>query len=90
MIAAITGTGTAVAVLERMRPDIDKPAPGTFWLYLFGSFVLIGGFFLIAEHRAHLFEALPYLLGLVALVFCIFGHRHAGTWGRHDDEGGAR
>jgi hypothetical protein len=34
---------------------------------------------------------LPYVLGVAGLLFCVFGHRHAGTWREHDDEhGGAR
>ena len=55
-----------------------KHVPGSIWL-LFGAFVLIGSFFLFEEHRAHMLGALPYVLGLAALVFCMFGHRHGGT-----------
>ena len=68
----------------------SKQAPGLIWLLLFGAFLLIGLFFLLEEHRAHVLGALPYVLGLAALMFCIFGHRRAGTWGAHDDHGGGR
>ena len=55
-------------------------------LLVFGAFVVIAGFFLFEEHRAHVLGALPYILGIAGLLFCIFGHRHAGTWRTHDDE----
>jgi hypothetical protein len=65
-----------------------KEAPNTLWWFLFGAFFLICSFFLLEEHRAHVLGALPYILGMAALVFCIFGHRHAGTWRTHGDEHG--
>ena len=68
----------------------SKQAPRLAWWLLFGAFLLIGAFFLLEEHRAHLLGALPYVLGLASLLFCIFGHRHAGTWGAHDEHGGDR
>lgn len=89
MIVAITLDGTAVA-RARCVVTRDKQAPGSIW-FLFGAFFLICSFFLIAEHRAHVLGALPYVLGLAALAFCIFGHRHAGTRVARDDKyGGAR
>lgn len=76
-----------VTRLERDRLH----APPRIWQLLFGGFALIGLFFLIEEHRAHVLGALPYILGMGALLFCIFGHRHAGTRGTHDDKhGGTR
>jgi len=62
--------------------------PNPIWLFLFGAFVLIGAFFLIEEHRAHALGALPYVLALAAMFFCIFGHRHSTAW--HDSKRGDR
>lgn len=47
--------------------------------WVFWGFVLIAGFFLIAEHRAHVFQYLPFLL-LAACPLMHFFHRH----GRHN------
>lgn len=90
VIAAITLRGTAVAP-DRSMSSRRQRLPISVSLLVFGGFLLIGGFFLFEEHRAHLLGALPYVLGLAGLLFCIFGHRHAGTWRTGDDEhGGAR
>jgi len=46
------------------------------------GFLLIGGFYLITEHRAHLYGILPFLFLPVCLVMHFFmhghGHRHGG------------
>ncbi|WP_119682021.1 DUF2933 domain-containing protein [Indioceanicola profundi] len=49
-------------------------------------FLAVTGFFLWAEHRAHLFGALPYLLLLLCPLMHLFmhgghghGHRHGRT-----------
>lgn len=47
--------------------------------------VLIGGLYLITEHRAHLLGALPYALLLACPLMHMFMHRHHG---RHGDHGG--
>ena len=55
---------------------------------------LVGGFFLITEHRAHLFGALPYLFLLACPLMHVFmhhGHQHGGhapghQHPEHDDE----
>lgn len=57
---------------------------------LFG-FLAIGAFFLLTEHRAHLFGILPYLLVLACPLMHLFhghGHhqRHPPT--QHVDTGG--
>lgn len=44
-------------------------------------------FFLITEHGAHLLGAGPYLLAIIASLFCMLGHRHGGH--RHE-RGGER
>lgn len=54
--------------------------------WIFWAFVAIAGFFLIAEHRAHVIEWLPFLLLLACPLLHLFhGHGgHAGHGG-HDD-----
>lgn len=68
----------------------SRQAPRLIWWLLFGAFLSIGAFLLLEEHRAQMLGALPYVLGLAAMMFCIFGHRHAGAWGAHDEHGGDR
>lgn len=90
MIAEITLRGTAVAVRVGMLSRAPQRRLNVS-LLVFGGFLVIAGFFLIEEHRAHVLGALPYVLGLAGLLFCIFGHRHAGTWRTPDDaHGGGR
>lgn len=46
-------------------------------------FLLIGGFFIVAEHRAHLFEWLPFLLLLACPLLHLFhGHGDHGGHGK--------
>jgi hypothetical protein len=53
------------------------------WLALAG-FLLIAGFFLFTEHRAHLLGALPYLLLLACPLLHLFMHRgHSRGGGGH-------
>ena len=42
------------------------------------GFLLIGGFYLVTEHRAHLFGILPFLFlpGCLLMHFFMHGHRH--------------
>ncbi|MFT3859112.1 MAG: DUF2933 domain-containing protein [Aquabacterium sp.] len=52
--------------------------------------LVIGGFFLVKEHTAHLLGALPYLLLLACPLMHVFmhrghGHQH-GSSRRTDDE----
>lgn len=55
------------------------------------AFFAIAGFFLLTEHRAHLFGALPFLLLLACPLLHLFMHRgHGGKGGHqaaHDKEG---
>jgi hypothetical protein len=47
-------------------------------------FLVVAGFFLWEEHRAHLLGALPYVLLLVCPVVHMFMHRgHGGHGGHH-------
>jgi hypothetical protein len=48
------------------------------WVFL--GFVLIAGFFLIAEHRAHVWQFLPYALLLACPLLHLF-HGHGGHGG---------
>jgi hypothetical protein len=43
----------------------------------------VGGFYLMTEHRAHLFGALPYLLILACPLMHLFMHRGHGHHGDH-------
>ena len=56
----------------------------------FLGFLAIAGFFLVTEHRAHLFGWLPLLLLLACPLLHLFGHGgHQGGHGsgqRNDDE----
>ncbi|MCL6526353.1 MAG: DUF2933 domain-containing protein [Thermaceae bacterium] len=63
-----------------------KGIPQT-WVLL--GFLAVAGFFLITEHRAHLFGALPYLLLLACLLMHAFMHSQQGHGGHasvQDDE----
>lgn len=67
--------------MDRHSQDTGNRAR-TFGRWIFCSFLLIGGFFLITEHRAHLFGILPYLLFLLCPLMHLFhhhgGHGHGG------------
>lgn len=56
------------------------------------AFLAIAGFFLVTEHRAHVFGALPYLLLLACplMHFLHGGHRHGRDGGSPPAEGGSR
>ena len=66
------------------------PQPGRFWgsRYSIGLLVLgaVAAYFLLTEHRAHFFGALPFLLLLACPLMHVFMHRghgaHAGDQGR--------
>ncbi|UUZ57398.1 DUF2933 domain-containing protein [Massilia sp. H-1] len=50
----------------------------------FWGFALVALYFLEAEHRAHLFGALPYLLLAACPLMHLF-HHHGGQGHRHDN-----
>lgn len=58
------------------------------WIWL--ALALVLGFFLLTEHRAHLFGALPYLLVLLCPLMHLFMHGDHGGHGHgpagHDRE----
>jgi len=47
------------------------------------AFLAIAGFFLLTEHRAHLFGVLPFLLLLACPLLHFFMHRGHGSHGEH-------
>ena len=52
---------------------------------------LVGGFFLLTEHRAHLLGWLPFLLILACPLMHVFmhhGHHHGGKHSGHNPPGG--
>ena len=50
------------------------------------GFALIAGYFLLTEHRAHVFQYLPFLL-LLACPLLHFFHGHGGHGGHGGDDG---
>ena len=50
------------------------------------GFLIVAGFFLATEHRAHVFGILPFLLLLACPLMHLFMHGgHGGHGGRGDD-----
>ena len=68
----------------------SQPAP--FWRsrYAIGLLVIgaVAAYFLLKEHRAHVFGALPFLLLLACPLMHMF--MHGGHGGGHGDHGGGR
>ena len=61
--------------------------------WVFCGFALIAGFYLLLEHRAHVFGVLPYLLILLCPLMHLFmhhGHGHGGHDHRGDERGNGR
>ena len=48
--------------------------------WIFWAFLAIAGFFLVAEHRAHVIEYLPFILLLACPLLHLF-HGHGGHAG---------
>ena len=76
----------------------EDAAPPGFWRsrYAIGLLVLgaIATYFLLSEHRAHFFGALPFLLLLACPLIHIFTHHGHGKLGgdhagHHADENGS-
>lgn len=76
----------------------EHQEPPSFWRSPAGLTLLVavaaGGFYLVTEHTAHLFGALPYLVILACPLMHVFmhrghghgGHHHHGPSGSRDDE----
>jgi hypothetical protein len=72
-----------------------QPPPPAFWRSPAGLTLLlavaVGGFYLVSEHTAHLFGALPYVIVLACPLMHMFMHRghgghRRGPPGDGDDE----
>ena len=66
----------------------DSRSSGSFWTSRAGivalCFLAIAAFFLLTEHTAHVFGALPYLLiAACPLMHLFMHHGHAGHEGRN-------
>lgn len=73
--------------MEQHHEDRNGSEPGpnrTRWVLI--GFLAVGGFFLVTEHRAHLYGVLPYLLILACPLMHLF-HGH-GKHGRSNDGAG--
>ena len=69
-----------------MSSDIDKPWwREPFKLVLVG-FIVIAGFLLVTEHRAHLFGFLPFLFLLACPLMHLFMHHGHRGHGGHGDQ----
>lgn len=54
-----------------------EPPRGGAVRWIFWGFAAVGAYFLVTEHRQHLFEYLPYVLLLACPLLHLFhGHRH--------------
>ncbi len=66
----------------------DSPKRGFFSSpanIVLGGFLAIAGFYLVTEHRAHLYGILPWLLLLACPLMHFFMHgSHGGHGGRED------
>jgi len=61
------------------------PSGGGYGRWVFWGFLLIAGFFLVAEHRAHVYPYLPFLLLLACPLLHLFhGHGSHGGHGKDD------
>jgi peptidoglycan/LPS O-acetylase OafA/YrhL len=62
--------------------DSQSPRDSSFWRSLAGlgalGFGAVVAFFLVTEHRAHLYGALPFLLLLACPVMMLFMHHGHG------------
>lgn len=76
-------------------PSQHDDEPRGFWRsrYAIGLLVMgaIAAYFLLSEHRAHFFGALPFLLLLACPLMHVFMHgSHGGHGGGHGGHGGSR
>lgn len=77
---------------DRHTPQDQRPVSTTTWILI--GFVLVIGYFLVMEHKAHLAGVLgylPYLLLLACLLMHLFMHHghgeHGDTTSHKDDRG---
>lgn len=68
--------------MQRTTPDAHAGTMAARTRWVLAGFLAVGLFFLLTEHRAHLFGVLPYLLLLACpLMHLLHGHGHHG---RHE------
>jgi len=60
---------------------MDRPVLWLFWI-----FAAVGAYYLLTDHRAHLFDYLPYVLLMACPLMHLFGHRHGGHHPPRDDK----
>lgn len=68
---------------EHSHQNRGSGGGGRHWV--FWAFLLIAGYFLITEHRAHVVQYLPFLL-LAACPLLHFLHGHGGHGGHGADD----
>jgi len=74
--------------MESHDHDHGKANGATVGRLVFVGFALVAGYFLVTEHRAHLFAALPYLLLAACPLMHLFHHgRHVDGAGNGPGEG---
>jgi hypothetical protein len=79
--------------MEPSSHDHTEHAPGAqpWWRspanLVLAGFLLVGAFFLITEHTAHVLGALPWLLLLACPLMHLFMHHEHGGHGAHHDHG---
>lgn len=54
--------------------------------WILWGFIAVAGFFLITEHRAHLYGFLPFALLLACPLMHLFMHGRHGAHGQHKSE----
>jgi hypothetical protein len=63
----------------------NRPSGGGHGRWVFWGFLLIAGYFLITEHRAHVVQYLPFVLLLACPLLHLF-HGHGGHGGHEKDD----
>jgi len=69
---------------EHMHGEHRPDSGGRVGRWIFGGFVLVAVYFLLTEHRAHVFQYLPFLLLLACPLMHLF-HGHGGH-GQHAEK----
>ncbi len=73
---------------DHAHHDRGPSSNGSYWtsrsFIVWLALVLIGGFLLVSEHRAHILGAALWLLILACPLLHIFGHGGHGGHGRSD------
>ena len=69
---------------QSLHDDVPKPFWGSRYSIGLIVFSSIAAYFLLSEHRAHFFSALPFLLLLACPLMHVFMHHgHGGHTGRN-------